>query len=109
MLRVDPDGFTKIYSCNVFETCSPLRFHKDGKRVYMETNHGDALDLTTLVLFDPATGKIETVESDPLGRVDFGSAIFSEVTDELVVTAYQRRSRPPLLSRTRPMKATTAG
>src|SRR5882672_1868438 len=37
MLRVDPAGFTKIYSCNVFETCAPVRFHKDGKRVYMIT------------------------------------------------------------------------
>ena len=89
VLRVDPEGFTKVYSCNVFETCSPLRFHKDGKRVYMETNHGDALDLTTLVLFDPAAGTIDPVESDPLGRVDFGSAIFSEVTDDMVVTAYR--------------------
>ena len=37
ILRVDANGFTKIYSCNVFETCGPLRFHKDGKRVL----HGD--------------------------------------------------------------------
>ncbi len=89
VLRVDPEGFTKVYSCNVFETCAPLRFHKDGKRVYMETNHGDATDLTTLVLFDPATGETEPVESDPLQRVDFGSAVFSEVTDELAVTSYR--------------------
>src|SRR6185295_1921147 len=26
ILRVDPDGFTKVYSCNVFEECAPLRF-----------------------------------------------------------------------------------
>ena len=31
-----------------------------------------------LVLFDPETGKEELVESDPMNRVDFGSAIFSE-------------------------------
>jgi hypothetical protein len=42
VLRVDPDGFTKVYSCSVFESCGPVRFHKDGKRVYMETNKGDA-------------------------------------------------------------------
>ncbi len=89
ILRVDPAGFTKVFSCNVFETCQPLRFQKDGKRVYMETNHGEATDLSTLVLFDPATGKTEAVESDPLKRVDFGDAIFSEVTDEIAVTAYQ--------------------
>ena len=31
---------------------------------------------------------METVESDPLGRVDLGSAWFSEATDELVETQY---------------------
>ena len=57
---MDADGFTKIYSCNVIETCGPLRFHKDGKRVYFETNKGDAMDLLALVLLDPETGKTET-------------------------------------------------
>ena len=37
---------------------------------------------------DPQTGKTETVESDPLGKVDFGGALFSEATDELVETWY---------------------
>ena len=88
VLRVDPTVFTKVYSCSVFESCGPTRFHKDGKRVYFETNKGDT-DLTELVLFDPATSKEERVESDPMKRVDFGQAIFSEVTDELVGTAYE--------------------
>jgi dipeptidyl aminopeptidase/acylaminoacyl peptidase len=88
ILRVDANAFTKVYSCNVFETCDPLRFHKDGKRIYMETNKGDTTDLSALALFDPETGKIETVESDPLKRVDFGGAIFSEVTEELALTGY---------------------
>jgi dipeptidyl aminopeptidase/acylaminoacyl peptidase len=44
--------------------------------------------LTQLVLLDVETGKEEMVESDPLKRVDFGSAVFSEVTDELIYTAY---------------------
>jgi dipeptidyl aminopeptidase/acylaminoacyl peptidase len=87
ILRVDPDGFHRIFSCDVFETCDPQRFHKDGKRVYIESNKG-ALDLTALQLLDVATGKIENVESDPLKRVDVGGALFSEVTDELVMTAY---------------------
>ncbi|MHB8799737.1 MAG: S9 family peptidase [Thermoanaerobaculia bacterium] len=88
VLRVDPEGFVKIYSCSVFESCGPVRFHKDGKRVYMESNKG-APDLAALLLFDPATGKEEPVETDPKGRVDFGNAIFSEATDELVATAYE--------------------
>lgn len=88
ILRVDADKFTKVYSCNVFETCDPARFHKDGKRVYMVTNKGDALDLTELALFDPETGKLEPVESDPMKRLDFGTAAFSEATDELIYTVY---------------------
>ena len=86
VLRVDADKFTQIYSCSVFETCGPLHFQPDGKRVYMETNKGG--DLVSLVLFDPETGKTEMVESDPLGKVDFGGALFSEKTEELVETWY---------------------
>jgi dipeptidyl aminopeptidase/acylaminoacyl peptidase len=87
ILRVDADSFTPIYTCNVFETCDPVQFHRDAQRVYIQTNKGD-LDLTTLALLDPASGKLETVESDPLKRVDLGSAWFSEATDELVATLY---------------------
>jgi dipeptidyl aminopeptidase/acylaminoacyl peptidase len=85
---VDGDKFTKIYSCNVFESCGPIRFHKDDKRVYMETNKGGDRDLTQLVLFDPDTLKEELVEQDPLKRVDFGGAVFSEVSKELILTSY---------------------
>jgi dipeptidyl aminopeptidase/acylaminoacyl peptidase len=87
ILRVDTDGFKKIYSCNVFETCNPVRFHKDGKRVYMITNKGD-VDLIRLVLFDPETGREELVEADPMNRVDFGFPLFSDVTDDLIGTVY---------------------
>ena len=88
LLRFDADGkATKVYSCNVFETCYPVRFHKDNRRVFMITNKGD-IDLIRLVLLDPETGKEETVESDPMNRVDFGTARFSEVTDELIYTTY---------------------
>ncbi len=87
VLRVDDNVFTKVYSCNVFESCGPVRYHKDGKRVYFLTNKGD-IDLIRLELFDPATGKEEMVESDPMNRVDFGNASFSEVTDDLVATSY---------------------
>ena len=86
MLRVDADGFTKVYSCSVFETCEPLQFQPGDQRVYMETNKG--AELISLVLFDPQTGKSEMVESDPLGKVDLGGALFSESTDELVETWY---------------------
>lgn len=87
VLRVDPDKLTKIYSCNVFETCQPMRFQKGNKLAYMETNKGD-LNLTALELLDPATGETKMVESDPLKKVDFGGAVFSEVTDEVIATTY---------------------
>src|SRR4026209_1709865 len=54
VLRVDADKFTKVYSCNVFESCGPVRYHKDGQPVYLQTNKGD-VDLIRLVLFNPAT------------------------------------------------------
>jgi dipeptidyl aminopeptidase/acylaminoacyl peptidase len=88
IFRVDPDALAKIYGCTVLESCGPVRFHKDGKRVYMQTNKGEA-DLVRLVLFDPKTQKEELVESDPKNRVDFGDAIFSEKTDELIATVYE--------------------
>ena len=89
VLRVDADKFTKVYSCNVFESCGPIRYHKDGQRVYLLTNTGRDADLIRLVLFNPTTSKEELVESDPMKRVDFGNAVFSEVSDELVATVYE--------------------
>jgi dipeptidyl aminopeptidase/acylaminoacyl peptidase len=89
ILRVDSDKFTKIYSCNVFESCYTIRFEKGGKLAYMETNKGADMDLSALVLFDPETGKTEMAESDPLKKVDFGGAVFSEATDELAYSFYQ--------------------
>lgn len=86
ILRVDADKLTQVYSCSVFETCTPLHFHTAGNRVYMETNKG--ANLVSLVLFDPATGNTVPVDSDPLGKVDLGGALFSESTDELVETWY---------------------
>jgi dipeptidyl aminopeptidase/acylaminoacyl peptidase len=87
ILRVDPNGFTQVYSCNVFETCNPLQFDAANDKLYLETNKGTP-DLTRLVLFDPNTKSEQLVESDPLNRVDFGAATFSEVTNKLVATAY---------------------
>lgn len=87
ILRVDANGMTKIFSCGIVETCGALRFHKDNKRVYLMHNKG-SLDLISLELLDVATGKLEPVESDPLKRVDFGGALFSDRTDDLILTSY---------------------
>ena len=85
VLRVDADSFTKVYSCSVF-VMRPCTISARDQRLYMETNKDT--DLTSLELLDPQTGKTEMVESDPLGKVDFGGALFSEATDELVETWY---------------------
>ena len=88
VLRVEDSGLTKVYSCSVFESCGPIQYHKDGRRVYFLTNKGADADLIKLELLDPMTGKEELVESDPMNRVDFGNANFSELTDELIATTY---------------------
>lgn len=69
------------------EQVGPLRYHPDGRRVWITTNHGDT-DLARLALLDLQTGAETAVESDPLGQVDFGGAMFSEVSDELLATVY---------------------
>ena len=88
ILSLDGEKPKVIYSCGVFETCAPIRFHKDNKRVYIQTNKGNP-DLIELALLDVATGKTEKVESDPENRVDFGGASFSDVTDEIIATSYE--------------------
>jgi dipeptidyl aminopeptidase/acylaminoacyl peptidase len=88
ILRVDEGGLAKMYSCNVLESCTPIRVHADGRRVYLSTNRGEGVDLERLVLLDPATGKEEVVDADPLGRVDLAGTLFSERTGELVATVY---------------------
>jgi dipeptidyl aminopeptidase/acylaminoacyl peptidase len=87
ILRVDAEGFKKIYSCTVFESCGPVRFHQDGTRVYVTTNKGSS-DLVGLVLLDVKSGAEQFVESDPLKRVDFGTVRFSDRTDEIQLTSY---------------------
>lgn len=93
ILRVNDGTLGEVvYTCTVEETCSPIRFHRDGERVYMETNAGDT-DLTRLVLFNPETQEEEVVESDPENQVDFGGAVFSDRTDELIATYYTDERR----------------
>ncbi len=89
LLTIGADGkATKIYDCTSFETCSPVGFHKDNKRVYIQTNKG-SLDLIQLELLDVATGKTEKVESDPLAKVDLDGVSFSDVTKEMIATSYE--------------------
>ncbi len=87
ILKVEENGsLTPIYTCSLEETCDPLRFHPNNQQVYLKTNKG--VDLTQLELLDASTGETELVETDPEQEVDFGGALFSPATDELVSTYY---------------------
>ena len=52
------------------------------------TNQGTGLDKSELQLCDIKTGEVTRVERDPEDAVDFGDALFSEVSDELLATFY---------------------
>lgn len=86
--RIEGDSLEEVYRCQFGETCSPIRFHKNGEQVYMATNKGNNVDLSRLTLFNPQTQEIEVIDSDPEKQVDFGSPIFSEETEELIGTVY---------------------
>ncbi len=69
------------------EEVTPLRLTPDGKQLYVESNAGTA-NLSRLLLVDLATGRETVIETDPKNEVDFGNAVFSEVTDSLIATTY---------------------
>ncbi|MFK8056844.1 MAG: alpha/beta fold hydrolase [Saprospiraceae bacterium] len=83
---------TKIYECTVDESCYPTGFDAKNERVYFVSNHGD-IDKTQLLLLDLTSGETELVEQDPEGEVDFGGAITSDVTHELLGTVYDGDKR----------------
>lgn len=89
ILRVDAKELVKIYTTTVFEEAYPIAFSKDNKRVYMQTNKGDNVDLSQLILFDPETLQEEVIESDPLKRVDLGNVFISELSKEIIYTSYE--------------------
>ena len=82
----DTSAWRTVASYTADESVNPLRMHPDGKRLYASSNHGR--DLQALVLIDLATGQETVVEQDPLGEADFGGALFSDLTDELLLTTY---------------------
>lgn len=86
ILKVENGQLTPLYSCKVEETCAPIRFHPDGQRVYLRTNRD--VNFTRLELLNVETQQSQPVESDPENQVDFGGALFSQATDELVATYY---------------------
>lgn len=87
LLRVDEKELVPIYTTGVFEEFMPFAFDKDNKKIYIASNKGDR-DLKQLVLLDPVTMKEELVEKDPENKVDFGNAVFSQISRSLIYTSY---------------------
>ena len=88
ILRVNPDGFTQIYSCSVLEQCGVADFDAENKQVYLVTNKGD-VDLTEIETLDPATGTAKKYESDPENRVDVEGLEISDVDHHVFFTRYE--------------------
>jgi dipeptidyl aminopeptidase/acylaminoacyl peptidase len=88
LLRVDDKELVPIYHTGPFEEFDPYAFDKDNKQFYIATNKGDDRDLKQLVLLDPVSMNETFVEKDPMNRVDFGNASFSDVTKSLINTSY---------------------
>ncbi len=89
VMQLNGNSSEKIYGCSVQEICLPVRIHKDDKRLFVQTNRGENTDLTRLVLLDPETGKEEIVSSDPLNRVDYKGAFFSDISQDLLGTMFE--------------------
>jgi len=88
ILRVDPTGFKTIYTCTVLEDCGDTGFDASNTHAYIITNKGD-LNLSELASLDTATGVTTKIESDPLGKVDFGGLVTSEVDYRILATQYE--------------------
>lgn len=83
----DGDPWKTLATYPATENVTPLRISPDGRHLYVRSDAGTA-NLSRLLLIDLNTGKETLVESDPKNEVDFGSAVFSEVTDSLIATTY---------------------
>ncbi len=80
------DAWRDLQTFPVEDKITPLRFHPDGHRIYMLSNHGS--DLMRLVLKDVVTGAEMEVDQDPLGEADIDAAIFDPANGELLATRY---------------------
>ncbi len=87
-LRIDGRKLYLIYSVDVLESANPVRFHEDGKNIYLITNKGADRDLSQMILLDIEKGTELFIESDPDNKVDFSSVLFSEKDNRVLGTFY---------------------
>lgn len=87
MLYKKGDSLTSIYETSVTESAFISGWNENNSKCYLITNKGD-LDLTTLFLLDPETGKMELMESDPEKRVDLDGITLDQNTRKIINTSY---------------------
>lgn len=87
ILRKDQDQLVPIYETSVTEGASIASWDEQNQNIYLVSNKGD-LNLSTLFLMNPETGEKTLLESDPEGRVDFGSIRVDRNTRKLISTSY---------------------
>ncbi|MCL4123803.1 UNVERIFIED_CONTAM: hypothetical protein GTU68_058242 [Idotea baltica] len=78
--------WVSIYSGTGEESCYPVYPHSS-KKIYIQSNVGEH-DLSFLGLLDLENGEVEVIERDPDNKVDFGGAVFSDLSKELLATVY---------------------
>lgn len=86
-LRKDESGLTPIYETSVTEDATVAGWDATNEHIYLVTNKGE-LNLSTLYKLNVATLSQELIESDPLGRVDFGSLSIDRNTRQVISTSY---------------------
>lgn len=86
-LYKDGDKLTPIYSTLVTETAYIASWNEDNTKFYLVTNKGE-LNLSTLFLMNPKTKKLDKIESDPKGKVDFGGLTMDRNTRKIISTSY---------------------
>jgi dipeptidyl aminopeptidase/acylaminoacyl peptidase len=87
ILRKDQDQLVPIYETSVTEGASIASWDEENRNIYLISNKGD-LNLSTLFLMNPETGEKTLLESDPEGRVDFGSIRVDRNTRKVISTSY---------------------
>ena len=87
LLSLQSDGLWKsIVKTSGDEYCHPVKGTSDGQ-YYIESNVGEE-DLSFLGILNLEDATVVQIEEDPEGEVDFGAAIFSGQTNELIATSY---------------------
>jgi dipeptidyl aminopeptidase/acylaminoacyl peptidase len=81
------DKLTPIYETLVTESAYISNWNEDNSEFYLITNKGE-LDLSTLFSMNPKTKKMTKIESDPKGKVDFGSLFLDRNTRKIISTQY---------------------